>query len=118
MERPKIAESPLELLDTPGIEPGLINQYFGPVAFGTLGLTTSVLAHWVTKRPIWSGLQIHVASTALGAYIGHYMEKRRNAKMAVRDAIFRDYIRLHPDEFPPYERKQYKDIFEKWIPIR
>ncbi|XP_076301130.1 NADH dehydrogenase (ubiquinone) B14.5 B subunit [Lasioglossum baleicum] len=35
-----------------------------------------------------------------------------------RDARIIDYIRTYPERFPPPENKQYKDLFQPWIPVR
>lgn len=53
--RPKLAKTPLELLDSPGIEPGLLNVYYTPIVGGILGLLSTITANWVAKRPVMSG---------------------------------------------------------------
>ncbi|XP_050299449.1 NADH dehydrogenase [ubiquinone] 1 subunit C2 [Anthonomus grandis grandis] len=116
--RPKIAETPLELLSTPGIEPGLINKYYAPVVTATIFFGAVIIGNYASRRPVMSGIQKHILATAAGAAAGFYAEDYRSKKLADRDAVLRHYVELHPEDFPPYERKKYRDVFEKWIPIR
>ncbi|CAH1104887.1 unnamed protein product [Psylliodes chrysocephalus] len=115
---PKIATTPLELLSGPAPEPPFLSKYWAPFACGVIGFSSVCLANYVTKRPVWSGLQKHVLLSAGLAGIGKVVDDYRNQYMADRDAVLRHYVELHPEDFPPFERKQYKDILESWIPIR
>ncbi|XP_066146615.1 NADH dehydrogenase [ubiquinone] 1 subunit C2 [Euwallacea fornicatus] len=116
--RPKVAESPLELLNTPQIAPGLFNQYFVAGMTGMTGFLAVIGLNYSSKRPIFSGIQKHVLGTVIGVAVGLYIQKKAAESAAERDAIFRHYVQLHPDDFPPYERKLYKDVFQPWVPIR
>lgn len=81
------------------------------------------------------GVQFHVLATVVGAGIGQYLENYRNEYFAEREAVFRHYVQLHPEDFPPFskwffwwkyinncfifvERVKYGDVLEPWIPIR
>ncbi|XP_066252083.1 NADH dehydrogenase [ubiquinone] 1 subunit C2 [Euwallacea similis] len=116
--RPKVAESPLELLNTPRIAPGPFNQFFVPGITGFTGFLAVIGTNYGTKRPVFSGIQKHILATVIGVAVGLFIQKKTDEKTAERDAIFRHYIELHPEDFPPYERKLYKDVFQPWVPIR
>lgn len=47
-----------------------------------------------------------------------YFDDRQGQTEADRDAALRHYIQLHPDDFPPFERKKLKDVLENWAPLR
>lgn len=64
------------------------------------------------------GIQKHLIATSLGAIGGQFIEDRRLNYLAERDAVLRNYIELHPDDFPQPERKKYADVVEPWIPVR
>ncbi|KAL1509264.1 hypothetical protein ABEB36_004027 [Hypothenemus hampei] len=116
--KPKVAESPQEVLNSPGIERGLLSQYYAPVLFGLFGFGLVATKNWSTKRPLLSGIQKHILATAIGVPIGFFVNKWLDSKLADRDAMLRHYVQLHPEDFPPYERKQFKDILLPWVPIR
>ncbi|CAG9820139.1 unnamed protein product [Phaedon cochleariae] len=116
---PGLARTPLELLENDGTrEQPLLSKFFAPVCWGTIGFISVVVANYATKRPIFSGIQKHIGLSAALAGIGTYVDGYRNQYLADRDAIYRHYIQLHPEDFPPFERKKFKDLFENWVPIR
>lgn len=67
---------------------------------------------------LFTGIQKHIAATAIGAVAGNFVEERRLNYLAERDAVLRNYIELHPDDFPTPERKKYAELLLPWIPIR
>ncbi|KAJ8927115.1 hypothetical protein NQ314_020388 [Rhamnusium bicolor] len=116
---PKIATSPLKLLENDGTrEPPLLSQIWGPTAGGVVGFIAVIVGNWATRRPYFSGIQKHISATAICAGIGKIAEDYRSQYLADRDAVFRHYIQLHPEDFPDYERTRIADLFEPWIPIR
>lgn len=67
--------------------------------------------------------------------LGVLIDKYRLEQVATRDAMFRHYIQLHPEDFPPYgnnlimvknflsfisfsERVKVRDVFAPWRPVR
>ncbi|CAH1371075.1 hypothetical protein MTP99_012568 [Tenebrio molitor] len=116
---PKIATSPLEILTNDGTrEPPIVNKYWGPVVGGGAALVVTLLTNWATKKPFMSGLQLHVLGVAAGATIGKIVDDYRNDFLAERDAVFRHYIELHPEDFPDFDRKKYAEVLQPWVPIR
>ncbi|ENN71052.1 hypothetical protein HUJ04_009699 [Dendroctonus ponderosae] len=116
--RPKLVKTTLELLNSPGIEPGVLHVLYTPIVGGLLGFVSVILANWAGKKPLMSGIQKHIVGLSAGVGIGVLVDKYRNEHLAKRDAIFRHYIELHPEDFPPYERVKIGDVFEPWRPIR
>ncbi|XP_026465477.1 NADH dehydrogenase [ubiquinone] 1 subunit C2-like [Ctenocephalides felis] len=72
----------------------------------------------LTKKPMMSGIQKHILLTASFGGFGYIADKYRNDYYAERDAMYRHYISLHPEDFPEPERKKYGDLFLPWTPIR
>lgn len=48
------------------------------------------------------GIQRHIGLTAIGTYAGVIGDKWRNEYYADRDAMYKHYVELHPEDFPPY----------------
>ncbi|GLH08560.1 NADH dehydrogenase [ubiquinone] 1 subunit C2 [Gryllus bimaculatus] len=110
--------SPLELLTPKDREEPLLSTYYGSVACGTIGFIIACAMNGIAKRPIYSGIQKHIGFAALGIVGGHFVEKQRAIYFAERDAVFRHYVELHPEDFPAPERKKYAEIFRPWLPVR
>jgi len=71
-----------------------------------------------TRRPVFSGIQYHFISAAVGAIVGHTIDGWRDAHMAERDAVLRHYVETHPDLFPDPVRQKYSEVLMPWVPIR
>ncbi|CAH1996283.1 unnamed protein product [Acanthoscelides obtectus] len=116
---PRVAKTPLELLENvTTIEKPLLTIYGSPICCGIIGFLGVLIANWATRRPVMSGIQKHIIATVGMAGVGKVLDDYRTQNLAERDAVFRHYIQLHPEDFPPYERVKYKDVLEKWYPIR
>lgn len=61
---------------------------------------------------------MHMLGTTVGAVGGYFIEERRLKYLAERDAILKNYIELHLEDFPVPERKKYAELIEPWIPVR
>ncbi|XP_063707425.1 NADH dehydrogenase [ubiquinone] 1 subunit C2 [Culicoides brevitarsis] len=113
-----LSRDPVELLTNPGLkEPWMSNKIMA-MGTGAAGFIFACYSNYGLKRPVFSGIQRHVAYTIVGAAIGQYLEHRRKEYYAKKDAVMRHFIELHPDDFPRFERKKLKDVIEPWIPIR
>lgn len=49
----------------------------------------------------FSGIQKHVVLGVGGVFLGAWLDGKRDAHFAERDAVLRHYVELHPDDFPP-----------------
>lgn len=56
---------------------------------------------WTVRASV-SGLPRYVFVTGAFAVAGKYLNDFRNQYLAERDAVFRHYVSLHPEDFPPY----------------
>ncbi|KAI9586330.1 NADH dehydrogenase [ubiquinone] 1 subunit C2 [Glossina fuscipes] len=110
---------PLELLtDKVGRQPRFLSSVYNPVACAAAGFGLAAFLNWGFRRPAFSGIQKHIAFAIAGGVFGIYIDKKRDEYLATRDAILRHYVQLHPDDFPPIQRKKYADVLERWVPIR
>lgn len=46
------------------------------------------------------GIQKHIIATGGWVSILSYVQHKRNEYLAEKDAVYRHYIELHPDDFP------------------
>ncbi|XP_073822551.1 NADH dehydrogenase (ubiquinone) B14.5 B subunit [Musca autumnalis] len=110
---------PLELLTNKGDrKPTFLSTIFNPLACTAAGFGLACMLNWGLRRPIFSGIQNHVGFAVLGGIGGTYLDKKRNDDLATRDAVLRHYVELHPEDFPPIQRKKFGEVLEPWVPIR
>ncbi|EDV30611.1 uncharacterized protein Dana_GF20581 [Drosophila ananassae] len=110
---------PLELLSNKGNrQPSFLGPIWNPFACGLAGVGVALFVNWGFRRPVFSGVQKHIAFGAIGVAAGVYFDKKRDEYLAKRDAVLRHYIELHPDDFPVKDRKKYGEVLESWVPVR
>lgn len=122
----------------PNRQPSFLSNKWTQISTALFGFGFVCFYNFFTKRPVLSGkftksrpdyvtvhrdaalsgIQKHLIATSLGAVGGQLIEDRRLDYLAERDAVLRNYIELHPDDFPVPERKKYAEVIEPWIPIR
>ncbi|CAK1549478.1 unnamed protein product [Leptosia nina] len=95
-----------------------LNQYWSYIVGVAFGLGTGIYMNFGTRRPVMSGIQKHVIASAGWCAILSYVHKMRDDYLAEKDAVYRHYIELHPEDFPVPERKKIGDLFEPWVPVR
>ena len=116
---PQIPLDPIELLtESHGIEEPFISKHFSSTVCAVVGVLSVCAGNWATRRPVWAGVQKHVLAGVVGYFVGQFINDRRNAYLAQRDAVYRHYIELHREDFPIPERKKFADVLEYWHPIR
>ncbi|XP_075224961.1 NADH dehydrogenase (ubiquinone) B14.5 B subunit [Lycorma delicatula] len=95
-----------------------LRDKYGPIILGSVafGIVSGLNVNY--GKPFYSGIHRHAIWTILAAVAGKFLTDRREAYFAERDAIFRNYIELHPEDFPTPERRYLKDVFEPWHPVR
>ncbi|TMW49213.1 hypothetical protein DOY81_005695 [Sarcophaga bullata] len=110
---------PLVLLTNKGDrQPTVLYSLYNPLACSAAGFGLALVLNWGFRRPLFSGIQKHIAFAVAGGVIGKYIDGKRNEALATRDAILRNYVELHPEDFPAVERKKFADVLERWVPIR
>ncbi|XP_044255722.1 NADH dehydrogenase [ubiquinone] 1 subunit C2 [Tribolium madens] len=116
---PKVATTPLEVLTNDETRiPSFMSKYWAPGIGGSTAFVAMLITNWFVKKPLMSGIQVHAFVTVAGAALGKYIDDYRNDYFAERDAAFRHYIQLHPEDFPAFTRKKYSEVLEPWVPIR
>ncbi|XP_022196448.1 NADH dehydrogenase [ubiquinone] 1 subunit C2 [Nilaparvata lugens] len=111
-------EDPRTLLNSDGSTYSLFDKVMGPSILGFCTGSLSVYYDYSKNKPIQAGALKHVALLVAGAYAGHLLAERRNAHNRDRDAAYRHYIELHPEDFPAPKRVLIKDMMKKWSPSR
>ncbi|KAL2729222.1 NADH dehydrogenase ubiquinone 1 subunit C2 [Vespula squamosa] len=81
--------------------------------FGGACLRNSLL-----NRPLHAGFQVHIITTLASFLVSYKLQEFTNDHFAKRDQLLRHYVTLHPEDFPPPERKKWGEVFEPWYPIR
>lgn len=101
-----------------GREKPFLNKIWPEFLGVIFGVGTACCVNFGTRRPLLSGLQKHVFGVIVMTGIFKYVQNKRDEHFIERDAVLRHYVELHPEDFPPKERKRVADMFEPWIPIR
>ncbi|XP_034937465.1 NADH dehydrogenase [ubiquinone] 1 subunit C2 [Chelonus insularis] len=109
----------LKLLERePDLEENIVTKYFHVGLCTLTGASAPALANYLYKRPLSAGIQNIIIFGIVGGLVGAYLKAREVDILATRDAKMRHYITLHPEDFPPPERKKYADLFLPWDPVR
>ncbi|XP_012271542.1 NADH dehydrogenase [ubiquinone] 1 subunit C2 [Orussus abietinus] len=110
----------IELLTGHDVNEGnaLLYQYWHVFGGATTGIAVACAYNLLRKRPLYAGIQRHIICGLIGTGIGYLCKTRYLSKIATRDAILRDYIKLHPEDFPPPIKRTFGEVFMKWTPIR
>ncbi|KPI96803.1 NADH dehydrogenase [ubiquinone] 1 subunit C2 [Papilio xuthus] len=95
-----------------------LNQIWPYVIGVPFGIGSGIMMNFGTRRPIFSGIQKHILGVAGWCALLNYVQNKRNEYFAEKDAVYRHYVELHPEDFPIPERKKLADVFEPWVPIR
>ncbi|XP_019872834.1 NADH dehydrogenase [ubiquinone] 1 subunit C2 [Aethina tumida] len=116
---PGLPKNALELLSNPcKVEKPLTAKYWGPAACAVVGFTSVIIGNYLTRRPVFSGIHRHALFGGGGLALGFWLDDVRNRYLADRDAVYRHYIELHPEDFPDYDRKKIGELFLPWVPVR
>jgi hypothetical protein len=79
-----------------------------------------VMRNMYLRRPFFSARPVF-AATIIGGYLfGTWWRKAREERMLEKELHIWDYVRRHPEDFPEVfeKRRQYKEIFQSWRPLR
>ncbi|XP_068632752.1 NADH dehydrogenase [ubiquinone] 1 subunit C2 [Battus philenor] len=95
-----------------------LNTIWPYVVGVTVGVGTGMFINFGSRRPAFSGIHKHVIAAGGWCALLNFVQNKRNEYYAEKDAVYRHYVELHPDDFPTPERKKIADIFEPWVPIR
>ncbi|KAG8431411.1 hypothetical protein GDO86_018872 [Hymenochirus boettgeri] len=97
--------------------PGLVNR--NSVWCGMMGYLTAITHNAIRRMPaIGAGVHRQLLFTSIGFFIGYHLTKNDNYVNAKRDRDLSEYIRHHPEDFQPPEKKTMAEVLEDFIPIR
>ncbi|XP_031849136.1 NADH dehydrogenase (ubiquinone) B14.5 B subunit [Nomia melanderi] len=94
-------------------------QAYGPeIGGGVCGFIIQCLEN-KGYQPSFLNIRKHIKYCLFGIVAGHILKKVMYYRAELRDASMIDYIKRHPERFPPPpEKPLYRDTFEPWLPIR
>ncbi|XP_077578153.1 NADH dehydrogenase [ubiquinone] 1 subunit C2 [Stigmatopora nigra] len=97
--------------------PGIVNR--SSLWLGFVGWCTAMLQNAINHRPpIKSGVHRQVLMTTVGWFIGYHVTKKENYVNAKLDRDMMEYMKMHPEDFAPKEKKTFAEILEPFIPVR
>ncbi|CAH1738637.1 NADH dehydrogenase [ubiquinone] 1 subunit C2 [Aphis gossypii] len=95
----------------------LEDKWFPFMGF-VLGAGSVWLTHTINRRPFYAGLHLKLGAGIIGATALYYYKQYRTSYLADKDAMYRHYIQLHPEDFQAPERKKVGELFKEWVPVR
>ncbi|KAG5673804.1 hypothetical protein PVAND_003821 [Polypedilum vanderplanki] len=109
----------LDLLkDNGDIPESFLNKFYNPVLLGVAGFGLFSFVNFMSRKPLLSGIQRHIAASVGGVTFGIWADKKKDEHLSERDAVLRHYVELHPEDFPEPERKKFGEVLLKWVPVR
>ncbi|XP_014285152.1 NADH dehydrogenase [ubiquinone] 1 subunit C2 [Halyomorpha halys] len=105
-------------LPDPDFVPPFWNGKFVPTFLTAVSFGSTCAHRIVLRQPVFSGIQVHLAFAAAGCGIGILLQRWYDNRTIEKDATYRHYIALHPEDFPMPERQKVGDIFPKFTPSR
>lgn len=87
-----------------------------PISFSIL----VTMRNMYLRRPLFSARPVYAAAIVGGYFFGTWWKKFRENRMLEKELHIWDYVRRHPEDFPEVfeKRRQYKEIFQSWRPLR
>ncbi|KAJ0021879.1 hypothetical protein NQD34_009369 [Periophthalmus magnuspinnatus] len=97
--------------------PGILNR--NSLWLGGVGWCVAMFQNGVNHRPpLRSGVHRQALLATLGWFIGYHLTKIENYTYAKRDHEMYSYIKLHPENFVPKEKRTMAEIVEPFHPVR
>ncbi|TSN57756.1 NADH dehydrogenase [ubiquinone] 1 subunit C2 [Bagarius yarrelli] len=97
--------------------PGILNR--NSAWLGFTGWLTAMFHNSLNRRPaLKAGVHRQALFITVGWFIGYHLTKIENYKYSNLDRDMKEYMRLHPLEFPATEKKTFAEIVEPFNPIR
>ncbi|XP_061638588.1 NADH dehydrogenase [ubiquinone] 1 subunit C2 [Phyllopteryx taeniolatus] len=84
-----------------------------------VGWCTAMLQNAINHRPpLKSGAHRQALMATIGWFIGYHLTKYENYVHAKLDRDMNEYMKLHPEDFAPKEKRTFAEIVEPFIPVR
>uniref|UniRef100_UPI001ED8102C NADH dehydrogenase [ubiquinone] 1 subunit C2 n=1 Tax=Scatophagus argus TaxID=75038 RepID=UPI001ED8102C len=97
--------------------PGIVNR--NSVWLAGMGWCSAMLHNGINhKPPLKSGVHRQFLLATIGWFIGYHITKYENYVYAKRDRDVKEYMKLHPEDFPVQEKKTFAEIVEPFQPVR
>ncbi|KDR18848.1 NADH dehydrogenase [ubiquinone] 1 subunit C2 [Zootermopsis nevadensis] len=93
-------------------------KWWTPAVLSAIGLVTVAHMRYNQGRPLLSGIQTYILTVVGCSVAGYQIHQYRDGVLAERDAVLRNYLERHPEDFPDPERKKFAEILRPWVPIR
>ncbi|BES94826.1 unnamed protein product [Nesidiocoris tenuis] len=106
------------LLPDPDAIPSVLGDKAATIFASFIGMAGVAFERYLNRRPLYSGIQSYILWGTGGAVLGYLATLRYQRYNSDRDAAYRHYIDLHPEDFPIPERKRVGEVFKTFIPIR
>ncbi|CAH0581172.1 unnamed protein product [Chrysodeixis includens] len=95
-----------------------LNKHWPNILGTVFGVCSGIFINFQTRRPVFSGIYQHAILAGGFVTALTLLNKKRDAYYAEKDAVYKHYIELHPEEFEEKEPKKIGDLLEPWVPIR
>ncbi|XP_019380530.1 PREDICTED: NADH dehydrogenase [ubiquinone] 1 subunit C2 [Gavialis gangeticus] len=97
--------------------PNIVNH--NSVVLASIGWAAVVLNNLGHRRPaLGTGVHRQILAISIGWFVGYYATRRENYYYACRDRALYQYIKHHPEDFQPKERKKMAEVLEPFHSIR
>ncbi|XP_014255851.1 uncharacterized protein LOC106670228 [Cimex lectularius] len=106
------------LLPDPEEKKTVLYDKFTPLCLASILFLGVLASRRFNRKPVFSGIQHHIMAVVGGWVVGKALHNMMENHNAEKDAIYRHYIDLHPDDFPTPQRIKVGEKFGPWTPIR
>ncbi|XP_077396731.1 NADH dehydrogenase [ubiquinone] 1 subunit C2 [Festucalex cinctus] len=97
--------------------PGIVNR--NSLWLAGVGWFSAMLQNAILHRPpLKSGVHRQVLLASIGWFIGYHVTKYEKYVYAKLDRDMNEYMKLHPEDFAPKEKKTFAEIVEPFYPAR
>ncbi|XP_069131156.1 NADH dehydrogenase [ubiquinone] 1 subunit C2-like [Argopecten irradians] len=83
------------------------------LCFGA-GYSGSLLWNYLSGVPLHRGHPRNLVCGVAFGVVGYYFQSKLEEKEKIRMFQLEEYVRTHPEDFPPIERKKWGEVFQKW----
>lgn len=118
-DAPRPSETPYESITHQSTDSHKVWDDYAPILIGVpVGFVASYWSNYMNQRPRFSRIPKMIFTMGMLTAVLEGFQRLRIYRQAEQEVIVREYMELHPDDFPPFERKKFKDVFMDWTPIR
>lgn len=88
----------------------------GATGLGVVGL--HCLTNYYTRKPMWSGIPRTTILGAVAIWISLKAHDMVLTRQGIKNAIFLDYLKKHPDRFETVKRYKHRELLFDYCPRR